>query len=75
MTIQIDFLDPEPMCLEDAMAYEFFMDNVSICFQDKEQNGEDLAISLAVLAKSAYLIAEIFTEARNQHIEKTNGTV
>ena len=26
MTIQIDCLDPEPMCLEDAMAYEFFME-------------------------------------------------
>ena len=42
------------MCLEDAMAYEFFIENVSICFQDKEQDAEDLATSIAVLAKFAY---------------------
>ncbi len=74
MTIQINGIETN-FSLEDAIAYEFFMDNVSICFQDKEQNGEDLVISIELLAKSAYLIAEIFTEARNQHIEKTNGTV
>ena len=70
MTIELHCLDPEPMCLEDAIAYEFFIDNVSICFQDKEQNAEDLATSIAVLAQSAYLIADIFSEARQLHIQK-----
>ena len=58
------------LSLLDAMAYEFFMDNVSICFQDKEQDAEGLATSIAVLAKSAYLIADIFSEARQLHIQK-----
>ena len=69
MTIQIDCLDPEPMCLEDAIAYEFFMENVSNFFY-KEQSGEEFAQTIATLARSSYLIAEIFSEARQLHIQK-----
>jgi hypothetical protein len=70
MTIQIDCFDPNPMCLEDVLAYEFFMDNINLCFQAKEQDAKDLADSVAVLAKSAYLIADLFSEARQVHIQK-----
>ena len=69
MTIQIDCLDPEPMCLEDAIAYEFFMENVSNFFY-KEQSGEEFVQTIATLARSSYLIAEIFSEARQLHIQK-----
>ena len=71
MTIQIDCLDPEPMCLEDAIAYEFFMENVSNFFY-KEQSGEEFAQSVATLARSAYLIAEIFADARKLQFESNN---
>ena len=69
MTIQIDCLDPEPMCLEDAMAYEFFIEHVSNFFY-KEQSGEEFVQTIAALARSSYLIAEIFSEARQLHIQK-----
>ena len=69
MTIELHCLDPEPMCLEDAIAYEFFMENVSNFFY-KEQSGEEFAQTIAALARSSYLIAEIFSEARQLHIQK-----
>jgi len=72
MTIQIDCLDPEPMCFQDAMAYEFFMDNINLCFQSKEKDAKDLVDSVVVLAKAAYLIADVFSEARQAHIQKHN---
>ena len=57
------------MCLEDAIAYEFFMENVSNFFY-KEQSGEEFVQTIATLARSSYLIAEIFSEARQLHIQK-----
>ena len=59
------------MCLEDAIAYEFFMENVSNFFY-KEQSGEEFAQSVATLARSAYLIAEIFADARKLQFESNN---
>jgi hypothetical protein len=69
MTIQVDCFDSTPLSFEDVVAYEFFMDNVSICFQDKEQSGEEFAQSVATLARSAYLIAEVFADARKLQLE------
>jgi hypothetical protein len=52
------------------------MENISICFQDKEQTSIALAESITVLAKSSYLIAEVFSQARKEfktrHIEDAN---
>ena len=53
------------------MAYEFFMDNINTFF-DKEQSGEEFAQSVETLARSAYLIAEIFTDARKLQSESNN---
>ena len=75
MPIQIDMTAPD-FCLEDAIAYEFFMENVNVCFEDKEQTGEEVATSIVILARSAYLVARSFTEARdayNNSKEEVNG--
>jgi hypothetical protein len=72
MTIQVDCFDSTPLSFKDVVAYEFFMDNVSICFQDKEQSGEEFAQSVATLARSAYLIAEVFANARKLQLESNS---
>lgn len=70
MSIQIAGVDPD-FSLEDAIAYEFFMEHVSILFQS-ELEKEKLGDAVAQLAKASYTIAAIFSHTREQHIEKTN---
>jgi len=70
MSIQIAGVDPD-FSLEDAIAYEFFMEHVSILFQS-ELEKEELGDAVAQLAKASYTIAAIFCHTREQHIEKTN---
>ena len=65
-------LEVTDLSLLDAMAYEFFMENINTFFQDKEQSGEEFAQTVATLARSSYLIAEIFTEARKLQLESRN---
>ena len=60
------------LSLLDAIAYEFFMENINTFFQDKEQSGEEFAQTVATLARSSYLIAEIFIEARKLQLESNN---
>ena len=64
--------DSIPLSFKDAVAYEFFMENINIFFRDKEQSGEEFAQSVATLARSAYLIAEIFADARKLQFESNN---
>jgi hypothetical protein len=71
MTIQITGIDSD-FSLEDAIAYEFFMEHVSILFQNENLDKDELADSVAKLAKASYVIGVIFTQARKQHIEKSN---
>ena len=75
MTIQITGIDSD-FSLEDAIAYEFFMDNVSSCLSNEEQTSDEAAEAIVVMAKASYLIAEIFSSAREVHkaryIEDTN---
>jgi hypothetical protein len=70
MSIQIAGVDPD-FSLEDAIAYEFFMEHVSILFQSELEN-EELGDAVVQLAKASYTIAAIFSHTREQHIEKTN---
>jgi hypothetical protein len=75
MTIQINGVDSD-FSLEDAIAYEFFMDNVRSCLENEEQTGGEVAEAIVEMAKASYLIAEIFSSAREahkaRHIEDTN---
>ncbi len=70
MSIQIAGVDPD-FSLEDAIAYEFFIEHVSILFQS-ELEKEELGDAVVQLAKASYTIAAIFSHTREQHIEKTN---
>jgi hypothetical protein len=71
MSIQITGVDSD-FSLEDAIAYEFFMEHVSILFQSENLEKEELGDAIAKLAKASYTIGAIFSHAREQHIEKPN---
>ncbi len=75
MPIQMTSVDTN-FSLEDAIAYEFFMDNINSCLENEEQTGEEAAEAIVAMAKASYLIAEIFSSAREahkaRHIEDTN---
>jgi hypothetical protein len=66
MTIQINSIETN-FSLEDAIAYEFFMDNVGSCLENEEQTGGEVAEAIVAMAKASYLIAEIFSSAREAH--------
>jgi len=71
MSIQITGID-EDFSLEDAIAYEFFMEHVSILFGNGNLDKDELADSIAKLATASYMIGAMFSQAREQHIEKAN---
>jgi hypothetical protein len=71
MSIQITGVDSD-FSLEDAIAYEFFMEHVSILFQSEAIEKDELTDVVTKLAKASYTIGAIFSQAREQHIEKTN---
>jgi hypothetical protein len=54
--------------LRDAIAYNFYVDNVSGIIESCKDK-EDYSQGLAVLAKSSYLVAEIFCAARQVHMD------
>ena len=71
MSIQITGVDSD-FSLEDAIAYEFFMEHVNILFQNENFESDELVVAVAQLAKASYTIGAIFSQAREQHIKKTN---
>jgi hypothetical protein len=71
MSIQITGID-EDFSLEDAIAYEFFMEHVSILFSNENLDKDELVDAIAKLATASYTIGAMFSQAREQHIEKTN---
>jgi hypothetical protein len=71
MPIQITGVDAE-FSLEDAVAYEFFMEHVSILFGNENLDKDEVADSIAKLATASYMLGAMFSQTREQHIEKTN---
>jgi hypothetical protein len=75
MSIQITGVDTD-FSLKDAIAYEFFMENVGKLFDGNETTGDEIFEAITEMAKASYLIAEIFSSAREahtaHHIEDTN---
>lgn len=69
MPFQFDLKEEDGISLEDAIAYEFFMDNLKEILHGCEE-GEEYVKALALLAKSSYLVADVFVAARYEHIEK-----
>ena len=77
-------IDDDIMSLRDAIAYEFYMDNLSGYMEDwKNKNNpeerEDIGVALAKLATAAFTVAEVFCIARDdildaQSTEQINDT-
>lgn len=76
-------IEDHSVSLRDAIAYEFYMDNLSAYMEswqdeDEETRG-DIGVVLAKLATAAYTVAEVFCMTRNdildaQSIESNNDT-
>ena len=79
MAIQIDFNDSSLLSLQDAIAYEFFMDNVQVCIGENTDSTDETAFKIAELAQLSYSIANLFILARtkneNKYHKETNGAV
>jgi len=68
-------IDDNTMSLRDAIAYEFYMENLSVYMdtwkdEDKEKR-EDIGVALAKLATAAYTVAEIFCMTRDDIISES----
>ena len=72
MTLQLDLEGKDLISLEDAIAYEFFMDNVSVAMENAKEEGIDIGEAIAKVAKASYMIANIFCKARSINLQQTN---
>jgi len=68
MPLQLDLKQQELLSLKDAIAYEFFMENVKDILQSCKDKDEDFTKGVAMLAKSSYVLAQIFCAARELHV-------
>ena len=62
-------IDDDTMSFRDAIAYEFYMDNLSSYMEtwkdEDEKSREDIGVVLAKLATAAYTVAEVFCMTRD----------
>jgi len=65
--IEIHFEDT--MGLRDAIAYEFYMDNVKDIMEVADQQEQDVLEAVQKLARGSYAIAETFLAVREQSIQ------
>lgn len=72
MSLQLDLKRNDLLTLEDAIAYEFFMDSLSETMHGAHEEDFDIAEAITKLAAASYLIANIFCEARSLHAQPTN---
>ena len=64
MPLQLELKEQDFLSLEDAIAYEFFMDSVGETMNSAHEEDMDLVEALVKLAKASYMVAGIFCEAR-----------
>lgn len=68
-------IDDSAVSLRDAIAYEFYMDNLSVYMEtwkdEDEESREDIGVALAKLATAAYTVAEIFCMTRDDIISES----
>ena len=65
--IEIHFEDT--MGLRDAIAYEFYMDNVKDIMEGANDEGQNVSEAVKKLAIASYTIADTFLAAREQSIQ------
>ncbi len=74
MPLQLDLKDQDFLSLEDAIAYEFFMDSVGETMNNAHEEDMDLIEALVKLAKASYMVAHIFCEARSINSQQDNDS-
>ncbi len=74
MTLQLDFKNQDLLSLEDAIAYEFFMESVGQTMNSAHENEMDIMEALVKLAKASYMVASIFCEARSLYSQQDNDS-
>ena len=68
--IQVNF--DASMGFRDAIAYEFYMDNVKDIMEGANGEGQNVSEAVKKLAIASYTIADTFLAARDQSIQKEN---
>ena len=74
MTLQLDLKEQDLLSLEDAIAYEFFMDSAYKIMHSANEKDFDIVEQVGKLATASYLVAHIFCEARLANSQQTNDT-
>ena len=59
-------LEINHISLRDAMAYEFYLENIGGILNAAKTNGTSFEETVVKLAKSSFVIADIFLEASSQ---------
>jgi hypothetical protein len=72
MPLQLDLQGKDLLSLEDAIAYEFFMDSAFNIMHSANDTDLDIVEQVAKLATASYLIAHIFCEARLANSQQDN---
>jgi hypothetical protein len=62
MPLQLDLQGKDLLSLEDAIAYEFFMDSAANIMHSANDKDLDIVEQVAKLATASYLIAHIFAK-------------
>jgi hypothetical protein len=72
MTLQLDLEGKDLISLEDAIAYEFFMDSASKIMHSADEKELDIVEQIAKLATASYIVANIFCKARSINSQQDN---
>lgn len=71
MSLNIHFHSHED--LRDAIAYEFFIDNIGDMINSLDDDNADYIGALYKLAKSAYAVAQVFVAVREESLQQQNN--
>jgi hypothetical protein len=74
MPLQVDFQNSDLLSLEDAIAYEFFMESVGQTMNSAHEKDMDIIEALVKLAKASYMVAHIFCDARLIYSQQDNDS-
>jgi len=74
MPLQLDLKEQNLLSLEDAIAYEFFMESAAETMNSAHENDMDILEALVKLATASYMVANIFCEARSINSQQDNDS-
>lgn len=72
MPLQIDFKNQNVLSLQDAIAYEVFMDNLKNCLSNDTKKAKEDAAAILELARLSFSVANLFILARTENTNKIN---